>query len=321
MKGKKGLTAAILVIITVMLLSFVVLAKLDLHIISFAKAVAEGGVCAWSAVFASMGKVSGAETIKIVCPQRFVTITQSEAGKDRKSNFPDEEFLYINKKIPSSLRKKLANWYPAYEEKEDKDYMEYRMNEIMAKEIKHCWNKLGRGDLDLFSDWFSIVEYEEGTLKSDDGKLERFFKKVYPFNKDVSLTKKACIICSRVRFDDSVKAEFGADVDPELEITTLPDWMKSHPLSSYDPTSYYEFTLDESIISDFFAEEEDKDRLYYKPGDDSAVVFMRINIHRLVEIASDIADFIEEEDHLQAIDSVFIWPYAEVVDKCDAIMN
>lgn len=320
MKNKKGLMASTLVVVIIMLVVFVILLKLDLHILALLRAVSEGGVCAWSAVFSSFGNVGGVETFKIVCPQRYVSLvmTQKEA-EDKQKETKIEEYFAIDKPIPNSLRKKLDKWYKTGYDFTDKTiYREYRMNEVMAKEMKNCWSKLGRGELNLFSSWFKKIPFgyvdDENELRS---RLRYFqFWDIKP-----KASQKACIICSRIRFSEEVKNEFG-----DKTITTSGEWMRNHPVNvlSPKPLSYYEFLLDETIPSDFFARDADKERLYYTTNKDQAIVFMRINIHALIETGSDILDIFPgfgEEDHIQAIDAVFITPYDEVEDRCDIIVN
>jgi len=319
MQNKKGLMVATLVVIIVMMVVFFVLLNLILDVLVLLRATGEGGMCAWSAVFSSFGKkTTGIETFKINCPQRYVTIfmTKTEEAEVVKEKNKKENYFVIDNPIPSSLRKKLAEWYPGVNF-EDKDvYREYRMNEVMAKEMKSCWSKLGRGELDLFSNWFRAIPLE---YVDDENELNNMLRYFQFWDIKPAASQKACVICSRVRFSSQIKNQY------MTEITSLGEWMRNHPVSvvSPKPLSYYEFLLDETIPSDFFAKSSDERRFYYTTDKDQAIVFMRVNIHAIVEGVSDILDIFpgfSEEDH-QAIDAVFITPYDEVIDKCDAIVN
>lgn len=323
MPKKKAMLASTLVMLIIVLVIFVVLLRLDVAILSLFKTGADRSTCTWTAVMNSLTKTGGRENIAVVCPQKYVTIADTKRDlKDKK--IKDEMERYLDIPLTKKEMENAVKWYNAYEEQigSDKRYSSlrwkpedswgekgegfhriYRLNEVLAKELKICWSQLGRGELDLFGQWFNIVAKEH-----DKSWFIAFFT---PWE-SVELTANACIICSRVRFVISDK-EVKEKLSQQAKEDTLADWLKKNPVMDFKsdrPLSYYEFLLDEGIESDFFRPAGDAVRFNIKNFDEEyAVVFVRERVVWPAEFAG-----------IQALDSVLLIPYNEVKDRCE-IMN
>ena len=185
----------------------------------------------------------------------------------------------------------------------------------MAKELKSCWGKLGRGTFDLFDQDLSPVGYE---LKEADSLKMRLLKSLQLWNIELKKTPKACKTCSLIIFHDNVKNKFkGEEID-------LEPFLKNNPAKTLtrEAISYYEFLEDDIKQTDFF-------RPAYKYTTDKmqAAVFLRINLHSYIgEIFGDltslkITDIVSDRDYKEgrilAVDIPLLIPFDELNDNCD----
>ena len=210
---KRGLLSNLMVSVIIGLVIFTVLIFLTRLLIVKLSTPIEDQTCAQSALFSSLSKkvYVGSPFVDLNCPQHFVTVvmTQSDADSEEKERKgTKEEILYIDKPLPNALAENVAKWYnvPEGQAKQRDFYLEYRLNEVMAKEMKSCWSRLGGGKLDLFTDWFSGITYKDGVWTGQEGIISKTGKILNPFNKaEYFEAPRVCVICGRVKFSEDVR--------------------------------------------------------------------------------------------------------------------
>jgi hypothetical protein len=207
---------------------------------------------------------------------------------------------------------------------------EYALDKLIADEIKGCWDMVAHGKVAAFERYWSYMKCPDGDggyracTKTEIVKQLGLSALGEP-TKVVQDPPRMCIICSRIKFDESLKSQF-----PE-RIVSLKDMMMNTPVSSADMTSYYEYvTRNDDLNNGIFASD-----FKYSTQTPYAVVYSRINKEILVEIASQTKEF-DGVGILKAIgsaagipgkldgdlNSVYLIPYNEEVKRhCSHIMN
>src|SRR3989344_4882856 len=332
---KRGMSVeTVLTSIIIGLVVFTVLYFFTAEIISFVKTPIEDQACVQTAVFESLSKKAalGEPVFHLECPQHFVTVVKDEAEENefkKEHEGTEETIVAIDRPLPNALSENAGKWYgiAASEFRTNKEvYQEYRLNELMAQEMKSCWSRMGRGKLDLFTDWFSVIKYEQGTWWQTDreGGLLRTLSTIgtvlNPFNKEYVGAPKMCVVCSRVRFSESVRDTF-----PKQPIDSLTTFTLNNPTNVFEgrrPLSYYEF-LSDDVYSDVLGTQEGNLKYTYDMNGDVAVVFFRSNLFYLVHTYARIKDHLwyDEESELAPVDAIFLVPYDKVTEECTEIAN
>jgi len=317
MLNKKAIAPGVLVGIIAMLIVFIVLFRLDILIANMIKGGAEDQLCFWSAGISSFSKVGPKTISDLYCPRRIVHVMIDSNDIPIRERSKDVEYVYINKQITKDLREKLDIWYEGTEDFQDKNtILRYRLNEVIAKELKKCWGNLGSGTYDLFDQDLKLFGYEEGTIK-EDGSILNYLKL---WNIERRKSPKICHICSTILFHEDVKSEFeGEEID-------LEPFLKKNPVKLKIPEaiSYYEFLEDDIITQgDLF-----RPGYIYTTDKTLSVVFLRMNMHSYIgEIFGDILSLrpseivsdrdYKEKDRILAIDAPLLMPFDEVNVNCD----
>lgn len=317
MMKKKGIAPGVLVGIIVMVVVFVILLRLDMIIVNILTGGAEDQICFLSASLSSFTKAGPKTVTDLQCPRRLVNVMMNSNDVPAQTRIQGTDYVYINKPIARNQRNNLAEWYNESESnfdiKESKDrVLKYRLNEIMAKELKKCWGNLGRGTYNLFEQDLPPVNYG-GNIKDGDSILS-YFKL---WNLGLRKAPKICHICSTIIFHDNVKSKFREEID-------LTPFLTNNPvnLATREAPSYYEFLKDDIEQSDLFGVE-----YRYTTGQTMAVVFMRMNILSYAEeIFRDLASLSSEqifsdrdykEGRILAVDFPLLIPFEEVSNNCD----
>jgi hypothetical protein len=327
--------------------------------------------CAFTTSFQSMTKsasIIGITPIKLHCPREDITIvlTESDAKNLKKKN-KNEGYYSIDKRLPKKEFEKIRLRYnehsrllpsehtnknvlintDTFEGEEGKKALyEYRMNELIANEMKSCWNKLGRGELDLFSD-FELKEnpFEKkpkniGAIAVGAGTAAVIgtgpvgialvgVGATLLANTDLHPTLSRCVVCDRIIFQEKVNKEFDK---PKIE--SLPLWTQVHPTKfqreeDESPISYYEFLLDDSTPKGFFESSNDA-RYYYSTDKAYAIVFQRINFNGPLGILKKSFNKVKEITDKEkqptgngeaGFSMIYLLPYEKLYEQCKEIEN
>ncbi|MFC1800523.1 hypothetical protein ACFLYT_00525 [Nanoarchaeota archaeon] len=156
---KRGFTQIMVITIFMLVLFLVLLGVYN----TLLKALGTGAVdkaCQASVIANAAGKLAGKESFRVDCPLRknhIVIIDVDDLKKDAgvaKANIVKHKINDINTFGEHAL-----------DPKEEGDIMLYNaMKLVLDNEMKPCWDKMGQGRLDLFSNWHAVIGYEKGTF-------------------------------------------------------------------------------------------------------------------------------------------------------------
>jgi len=227
--------------------------------------------CKASAIANSVGNTvsMGADVVKLDCPPKYVLI------KDKKSLFEREnDFIVKEANVPLTLVEK--NRFGVEGELTSNETKMYRVNQIVAEEMRTCWENMGQGKLNLFSSWFEYFA---------DNSNANWLQRMIPERQGAPTV---CVICSRIQIDDDVFRSISSLIPNDVTIDNYNDqsnkfslvyWLTHNPIPR-NPISYYEYLLDDSN-EDVFGFDN---RNFEYTSEPFAVIFSRTNIHALDQL-------------------------------------
>jgi hypothetical protein len=336
MISKKAATTSVIVVLILMLVGSSVLYGVTSQILNIFGADADEQICTLTTVFSAATKIQGVENLKIDCPLRLRTITSDEVrratvdvvksanqliGKDEVNR---EKFDNLNKKFLREVEGDTR--YDKLSKGKGLDILlestartdpfteELALSSLVGDEMRKCWKKMGQGDLDLFSNWFS-----DETLWNQLLSLSGFKEK-----------PAICVICSRVKFDKAIRDD--TDLNSGA-IRSLQYWAQTKKIKS-KPVTYYEYLMDEAHDKELF-----NPKWIYSVNEPQAVVFARIpasqigewgkhldtvwqsglNIATKLTLGYDTYKPKANED--AAKDLLYLFPYEKVNQVCGHIAN
>lgn len=323
MLNKKSLSTSVEVLIATV--SMLVLGAILIWFDTTAAEVMVGGaedkLCFLDVAATHLSKVGPISLSDLrLCPIKWIYVMMDPKDVPFNERKKGVEYVYINKPISKKLKEDLTKWYGEDFESKDQVLL-YRLNEIMANELKRCWGNLGRGNYDLFSEDFINIEYKEGTFKSTDGLFKNIGKSLQVWDLRLEDNPKVCKRCSIISFHDTVQKHFkGEEID-------LKPFLKNNPVTLKTPESisYYQF-LDDNIKlkSDYLR----PNYIYTVTEKEQAVVFLRANLKSYAgKIMSktgtgDLREIFSDEDYTEdgtilAMDFPLLIPHEEVSISCD----
>ncbi len=332
-------------------------------------------MCESSFVASAMSKsisLMGKSYIEPQCKTNRITITKDRSGETGYGGI----YMKLNTKYASTLPDKwlkfrtvydqVKEWnedpeiddiynFPYFEEEdiepsdnpnEEELYRitaRYNMDKIIADEMKRCWDIVGQGELDLFDNWFRFMDCkaEDGGPTECDSLLDALKSFVGLEEGQFRAARNFCVLCSRIKFDEEVKADFtGSSYD------SINRWMGNHPWRLGERESYREYLLggadgidDEEI--DFFTIQQ----YHYDTQRPYAVVFIRLNFHqaiitptRAMDVVADIISGVDvtipiinqdidpeidiiEDDGIFHANVLALMPYEQIPNSCDYIVG
>jgi len=310
---KKAISAGVLITLIIVLVSFVAVSGLYAKVIGTGESIADR-LCSTSALANAFGKtpIIGTQTFQLECPRKLTTISFKGEGRgfelETKVRLGDDE--KTSKKTYKSYDLAGDRIEKFNFEEVDEDI--FVLNHAIADQIKKCWDNLGKGQLNLFSEWWSPLGLDEAQadanwFKQVGSKIPRY--KGAPVN---------CVICSRIKFDEATVNAIKSK-NPGL-ILSLEEWLRKNPIPrTKPPISYFEYLLDDVHVGLFEGQ-----NFVYDVNEPYAVVFTRINVLKSTEFLRDIVDIFpgySEKDHPDAVDAIYLKPFNKLGDECTLIFN
>src|SRR3989344_601510 len=326
---KKAILASTLAVLVITLIAVFILLYVTGRTLGIISSGAERQLCAISAVIESSVKFGGVRTYEYKCPVELVQVSKSKAQKPINGD-PNIENVYRTN----------PGFFDKVKDAEGERIEQFRLNEVMGKELKDCWEKTGRGRLDLFSDWWVPLKLgEEGSPEPDQSAWEGWLATARSVIHGYKGPPVNCIICSRIKFDEDFSVDSSSDPQGN-DPFTLDTYLKNTPhpnpqvLSevSGERMSLYEFLFDNDVNPELYTPswkyDAKKDRPY-------AVVFARINVLKTTSAAQnaviysqDLAELfginfeiMGKEGKSKPVDRVLLIPYDEVVKTCTQLAN
>lgn len=211
------------------LVAFIVLALIFPEVREVLVGSGEKGACEWSLVLHSLTKLSDFSLVPAECRAVRIEVTL----EDLKANFKEAKRRIDTYKSDPVKYKDILRYFNDYS-KSDAQLYEWSLNKIVAQEMNDCWDKVFKGQFPLFDEWWKL--YSWGSATPPDNRDEAFamWAPGGPIRAYGPPTN--CIVCSRIKFSDTVKKQF-IDIG-KPRITTLDVWMKyNYPRLGGD--SYY----------------------------------------------------------------------------------
>jgi hypothetical protein len=253
----------------------------------FQQKLAEAGEtskCEWSILLASVQKIGSAgiaEGIPEGCKAKQVQITMANLEKGQKL-----AKSRISSYVADENSKKMYN-PQFFTDPDSKDQLlEFALDKIIADEMVACWEKVFKGNMPLFDQWWRLYDFPWSKTTEDAGQA---FSKWYvpgtmhgpPVN---------CIICSRITFADDVLKWSGGK-----HIASLEEFLKNNPVPRTS-TAYLQYLYEGQTGPDAF-----KPKYSFSVDEEGlAIMYERVNMHkteetikfplRLLGLTSDVID-------------------------------
>ncbi len=209
----------------------------------------------------------GKETIEINCPANRITINKTTLDKNYAKS---KEAIQAWAKFD-----KYANTAPYFRKQgaqpQKELIYEHALDQAIAQEMKDCWEKVFRGKLPVFDQWWKIFGYEDESKFWQVWNIEKKGPPVF------------CIVCSRIKFNQQDMQE----INLTKEITSLNEWMYNTPADMKTLTPYYDYIIEGQTPSDLLTPE-----YIYNTNEPHAVIYKRVNIHKLGEIIQGVASWL-----------------------------
>jgi len=314
---KAEIVVSELVVLSILAVSLILLVIVFITFGSILQEQAPKRECQWNLLLSAITKVPlvSAETLPPDCQMTRINVTKDQLVK--KEDLNKKEIETFNNKYPSQ---KYVNFNPANE----KQLLEYEMDSILANEIKDCWEVAWMGQMPIFKEWWDMYKCE---TNKDTGKYDcecspgkqcslsgELYDKLKFWNYDVNGPPVFCLLCSRIKFDDSIVQEFRA-----TPIKSLPEWMQKHPVAGDTQVrSYYEYTQDD-VNRGLFAPD-----YIYSIDEPLAVVYARVNVKQPTQVWDKALEWtgIKDADQVnKPVNSLALMPYSKVGDKCTYIIG
>ncbi|MBW3001720.1 hypothetical protein KY338_01000 [Candidatus Woesearchaeota archaeon] len=273
----------------------------------------ETGECQWDMLFSavlqagSMG-LGGSSQFKS-CRAQNVNISMNSLYE---YELEAAERMEVYRKNTALYHKSIAQGFgvpeddPAYYDKQ----LEWVMNKIIADEMLACWNKVWRGNLPIFDQWWNLVDFTFFGVGTEKPPLEELQNVKYT-NLGIFTAygpPTFCIICSRIKFDRDIRMKF-----KNKPITSLKEWMADNPAPESKISYLEEFEQGQTLTTRMFAP-----KYVYTVDEPYAIVYKRVNPHKIVDVgkwlASNIAGLGEEA---VTVNQVVIAPYDMIVKSTE----
>ncbi|MFO7677090.1 MAG: hypothetical protein R6V50_01725 [Thermoplasmatota archaeon] len=294
-RGQFGFVSKLILVV----ISSIILLAFSTQLFGMIGSFSKEGGCKASAIANSVGNTVsvGTDPVKLDCKPKYIKVTEKKSLFEGFGEDKDFIIKEVAKPLTTAEKNKLDKvrfFNPeggemnldsdAVNDNEDILYT-YRLNQIVADEMRKCWDNMGQGKLDLFSSWFRILG-EEG----DDSLIDRLSN-----NNNEAPT--VCVLCSTVDIDrevyeiisDRVSSGNSALDDYENNPNSLIYWLTHTPIPRTS-VSYYEYLLDDSN-NDVFAPEN---RNFEYDQDTFAIVFARTNVHKITSILENMGNSLSE---------------------------
>lgn len=323
LSNKKGLVVNTMVLLILMLIGAGMLYGITHSITKILSIESEEKICAFSSIVAASTKVQGVELTKIDCPIQLKTITETDIrrevpkviGEIKEFNAKDTERWDKLKDDYRSSFTQTDSVIPNLDDLLKAPYnspihKEFALHSLVGNELRKCWQKMGEGQLDLFSNW--------GSQNGVDAALIQTGLKDMP---------SICVVCTRIKFDQEIKKEFG---NREL---SLKFWSQMTKPKNKQIT-YAEYLLDDSHDKDLF-----KPKWKYTVTEPIAAVYAKIPAAQLdiwigkvgratTKTANIITNFIGDFDLTKlkpekdkGVDLLYLAPLNEIKNICGYIAN
>jgi len=254
------------------------------------EAAEEKGKCEWSVLMASVrkaGTLGLSEGVPAGCKAKIFTVTMAELENQRR--FAGNRLADIQDAKRTEYEKIARHFRSVPAGMSDEQMLkEFELNTVIAKELFDCWDKVYKGKLPLFDEWWKL--YEPFWAKGGEPTTSQ--KAVETFIGDFKYAPVNCVLCAHVFFSDDVIREFGQSPF-NSRISTLDEWLRINPIP-HSTTSYLEFLYDGQTGTYLFKPpygSSDNPFAIDKQG--IAIMYERVNVHTVSGWFGDIGTWLK----------------------------
>lgn len=273
--------------------------------------------CELSIALGSLVRAGGVERIAPKCPASQKVITQSELEKDRE--YLIGELREFKRHEQDAAYTDVLQYFNDADNEEQ--LSELKANEIVAKEMTDCWEKVVHGKLGMFDEWYNIFDFPLFKLRRGDyAEKEYADKLIEHWNAGVFQKwgpPTFCIVCSEITF--------GKDIKQNKKVDSFTPFIKAKQYGSTGESTYEFLVKDQEYPQ--LAEPVYTYEL--KPDAHYAVLFKRVNKHKLSQWSDWLLSmgFSIEDDH-DSINRLVIANYNDIVkpkneggESCFGVIN
>ncbi|MBI5065845.1 hypothetical protein HZA97_06420 [Candidatus Woesearchaeota archaeon] len=262
MKNKKGaiITETPIELIALAFAALVILSLYVPKIVDWFGEEGQKSICEWTIVAGAIRPIPGKELITPECRH-----TTKIINKEDLNPYLKEAEETINKWNSNDLYKGIREEFPQADLQNE---YKYALNKVVSKELTSCWEKVVRGKLAMFDEWYNRIDlWGSGEPKQ----LEEYRDKVRAII-TVWGAPTFCILCSEIKFNDSL-----SDLNVPSRID-LNKWLQYTPYDKNKKISSYEYLLEGQTLPSNLVSSSlyDYDVL---PPNRYAVIYKRINPH------------------------------------------
>ncbi len=251
--------------------------------------------CEWSVALNAFKKslLLGKDLVPPSCKVKRLEIDKSSIDSKRKKAEKDLNFFKNNDDYKKLLR---------YFSSEDSHIVdEYALDKIMADEMVECWDKVWRGKLSVFDEWWNLMEccktwdkepgsgsstlvngvdkVGETCIETEPCTGKTVFSALMPVyglyevasgELQFKQSPVFCIMCSRITFNDDIK-----NLGLPNKITSMYEWLYINRVKNTADTYYDHLMEGQTNIGQLAPQ-----KYYYDIDFPYAIVFRRINVHK-----------------------------------------
>lgn len=285
------------------------------------------GECEWSVLVSALTRTPGLgfENIPVECRAKYKNVTMA----DLQANYPSAEKMMQFYKTKGQNYAAISNLFS--DPVNPLMRAEWSMNKIVADEMVECWDKVWHGEMPLFDSWYRLIDYQnvvldpatvanatQQNISVTPGAMTSLdYLKVW--NLKFQRPPVFCIVCTRLKLTDDVKSQFAAK--PDIKSLTL--WMQFNAVPGTSE-SYYLYTLPDWL-------KPFQQNYGYNVNQPIAVVYSRINMHKIATVTSPIVTFLglgSSADAQDKADKIVVVPYDSVIlpfnkngANCDYVLD
>ncbi|MEM4246731.1 MAG: hypothetical protein QXR48_00460 [Candidatus Woesearchaeota archaeon] len=249
-------------------------------------AAEEKGACEWAVLLAGIrkaGSLSIAEGVPEGCRASRIVIKPEDLRN--KVSYAKKRLKTIKSE---ELYKDTAPYFRDNPEKRSEEQLvyEFALDSIIADQMVSCWEKVFKGRIPIFDEWWRLYNCKKDGKTEPCSKLEDFATfavPIYGIWEVVSGKLQAqkaptnCILCSHITFDPQIVQLVG-----KTSITSLNEFMSNNPVPHLTK-SYMEYIEEgQTVKSALFKMGENNFEL---SDEGIAILYERINAQQLGDIA------------------------------------
>jgi hypothetical protein len=269
MKSKKGeISTESLVVLGILVLTMFVLFSIAADNLQLFK-TKKDKLCTVTLMLGSISKVGGKPLISPECEHKNIDISKEVLESPEEMSALRESQNSFNK-IKTSItgNKEFETYKSQYVVNEILNPKKSIVSNIMTRELKNCWDRVGQGTYNLFNDWEEFISdcSGEGEAAAKCPSDVSFLKEIYISSKSMNKVPAFCFLCSRITFsDEELKNINIQNFDTWLAFSQVPK--EKYSYLQYLTTNTYQYNQGQSYLG--------KNKEGYQLDEPLAIVYVK----------------------------------------------